>query len=54
MKTCPFSKENNCCNCNLFSEEHKSCIFLVIGENLNKVFSELENDEFHRRFIYVE
>lgn len=39
MKHCPFSSENRCDACNLFSEREEKCAILLIGENLGSVLN---------------
>ena len=39
MKHCPFSSENRCDACNLFSENKISVPILLIGENLRNVLN---------------
>ena len=39
MKSCPFSSENRCDTCNLFSEREEKCAILLIGENLGSVLN---------------
>lgn len=43
MKTCPFSIENKCNTCNLFSEKENKCAILVISENIEVISNMFSN-----------
>ena len=50
MKNCPFSSENECNACNLFSEKENKCAILLIGEKLGNVLNIKFNDEKEKKF----